>query len=108
MRCYRSLIFVCCIFSFFACKQKTRNGSGIEEGKAFTSAKTVVAKQPVPVNPDVCPTPQTIVVPQKAGQGKIELPSGKTLTLSPPETKLAGFSVHMQNYTTDQGLALDA
>jgi len=52
------------------------------------------------------PPPPTVKVPDKTGsfytKGNVKMP------LSPPENVPAGFRAHVQNFTTDDGLALDA
>ncbi|HXB12644.1 MAG TPA: two-component regulator propeller domain-containing protein [Bacteroidia bacterium] len=84
------------------------NGNDSAMGAKYPAPKTVQVKAPVAVEIDVCPPVQTIAVPEKAGTNMLAIIGGKTVQLMPPEPKPAGFSVHMQDYTTDQGLALDA
>ena len=75
---------------------------------SLASPVTVIATNPRIVLTDTCPAPKNIIVPAKPTNQTIALKNGKTLKLMPPEVKPAGFVSLMQNYTTEQGLALDA
>ncbi len=65
-------------------------------------------KPPRIVLADTCPKPQTFTLSDKAKEYRIKTSGGeKTMVISPPEIKSAGFFSHMQNFTTDNGLAFD-
>jgi ligand-binding sensor domain-containing protein/serine phosphatase RsbU (regulator of sigma subunit) len=74
--------------------------------------KPPVIKQagtPFCVNLDTCPAPRTTVVPTSAaGIHTILFKTGYSYTITPPESKTADFFVHMQTYTTEQGLPLSS
>ena len=71
---------------------------------------TVTAKAPIVHRLDTSPPPRTIPILTKPGSSYfLKTYSGpETIQLLPPETKPADFFVPMQNYNTEQGLALSS
>ena len=95
-----------CIFS---CQNGSREPITQPGAKEHQSPTVVVIKNPVSIALKDQPKPLTVVVPAKPVTYKTHIPGGGTnIYLVPPETKPAGFFSTMQNYTTDNGLALDA
>ena len=82
--------------------------------KAMEAKGTVMPqeslKPPQIVLLSTMPKPLTIEVPTKAGGSYIKKINNQDtkIDLLPPETKPAGFFYIMPNYTTADGLALDA
>jgi len=94
---------------FFSCNRNSKVPERHLQNQMYQSPKTVEAINPSPVIIDTCPKPQTIIIPVSPGTYNEHTKSGNiSIPLSPPETKPASFFLHMQNYSTDNGLALDA
>ena len=106
----RGLILVTIIFIVSSCSENNN-----ESNKDILLKKDPVVK-PVQIQAskgiktflDTCPLPSTVIVPSVPTNQKIRLADRKLLNLAPPETEPADFFVIMKNYTTEQGLALDA
>ena len=97
------------IASLFACNQKKRSVQGDIHEYAYPPPKKFVFTDPLPVDPDTCQMPQTIIIPRKPIYYTVKTKSGtKTMYLLPPETKAADSISQMHNYTSDNGLTLDA
>jgi ligand-binding sensor domain-containing protein/signal transduction histidine kinase len=101
--------FAFCILALVACKQNWQTQQKNTKVYGYPAAKTVNAISPVSVNINSCSKPVIITVPAKTGGSYNRQTKNGVITipLLPPETKPASFSVHMQTYTTDQGLVLD-
>lgn len=61
---------------------------------------------PISPLPDTCPLPKTILVPTRSTGQTHTLWNGSTVKMDAPKTVLADFFVSMQNFNTEQGLAL--
>ncbi len=104
-----SILFLTFTFFFFSCVQEQKKKKEI----SFSAPVTVRAVHPITTLLDTCPKPFVLVLPEK---GKINyiIPAAnglETVKLSAPiVTPLldgeAGGVTYMQNFNTDQGLAL--
>ncbi len=83
-------------------------GSEIQANDSLKAPQIICINNPIYINSDTCKNPRVNVIPTKPTSETITLKDGKLLKLAPPETKPADFLSIMQNYTTDQGIALDA
>ena len=110
-----AVVFFTTVLLFSSCsknRNESINGTVKHEGKftsdseAFSPGVSVIISNPIIVNSDTCPLPRNIIIPSSSKT--ITLNDGKLLKLDPPVTKPAGFLAVMQNYSTDNGLALDA
>ncbi len=108
LNCLGLLVFVLFLSSCSSADQKPIPVGGRAMRQHLVSPKTVVAGLPIAPNPDTCKPPQIIVIPTQPGKTTHTTAAGKTLSLSAPESKSAGFYSRMQNYNTEQGLALSA
>ena len=97
------------LFILVSCDQNAEQANNISFTPADSIEAPVVipAGKPIVTRLDTCPPPTQIPVAEKAGTYVIKntTPAEK-ITLSPPEVKPADFFVTMQNFNTDQGLAL--
>jgi ligand-binding sensor domain-containing protein/signal transduction histidine kinase len=113
-----AVLFIVLTLLYSSCINKPESNSGhaIEEKESLEATKanklvppvSVIISNPKTVLLDTCPKPEQISIPTVATNKTIKLKNGEILKLEPPETKPADFFVNMQNYTTDDGLALDA
>jgi ligand-binding sensor domain-containing protein/signal transduction histidine kinase len=103
------LLIICCLLSPFGCGEKDRPKPESSETPVYPSGKSVNISNLLTVIISSCPKPAIIPVPSKPGGSyKVQTKDGiVSIPLLPPENKPASFFMHMQTYTTDQGLALD-
>lgn len=93
--------------TIFGCAQnKPDQHDAFKKENAQKPSVSVTAKAPFVTLLDTCPSPRTIVIPQKASDSYvIKTEDGsKTIQLLPPETRSVGYFVSMQNFTTKDGL----
>ena len=104
--------FFCgCTFILFNCgcsSNKKNDLKNADEQGGFKLPLAVPIKNPTVVLLDTCPKPRYVAVPERAGGSYIlEVSGGNTkIDLKPPEKVTAGFFSSIQNYNTEQGLAL--
>ncbi len=99
-------VILCCLASCHYGGNKKINQT---EAKAVLPPDTVIVERAAPIFLDSRPKPQTVIIPDKPAKYTIRTARGDTtIPLLPPRVKPAGFYSLMQNYTTDNGLALDA
>jgi ligand-binding sensor domain-containing protein/serine phosphatase RsbU (regulator of sigma subunit) len=101
--------FVAALFLYSSCSSKRADDNSFAVIKTDTLIPPVstLIRNPVVINSDTCPPPQTITIPIQSSNTTINL-GGRLIKLAPPEIKPADFLSLMRTYTTDQGLALDA
>jgi ligand-binding sensor domain-containing protein/signal transduction histidine kinase len=112
------ILFIALPLLYSSCTNKQEAGSGrsntenkisgVKKTEAYIPPVSVIITNPTTILLDTCPRPQHITIPTIAANQSIKLKNGELIKLLPPETKPADFFVNMQNYTTDNGLALDA
>ncbi len=99
------------ILFIFSCSQNnTQQPDASGKKDTWKPPATITIKAPVVTRLDTCPKPRTIAIPGKPG-GSYFLKTEtvpKKIPLLPPETKPTDIFVPMQNYDTEQGLALSA
>jgi ligand-binding sensor domain-containing protein/serine phosphatase RsbU (regulator of sigma subunit) len=101
--------FITTLFLFSSCSKKNSEKNKAELTKIDTliAPVSISIANPIVVNLDTCPAPQTNIIPTKSGN-QTTIYNGRLIKLKPPEIKPADFYSIMQAYTSDQGLALDA
>jgi ligand-binding sensor domain-containing protein/serine phosphatase RsbU (regulator of sigma subunit) len=97
------------LFLFSSCSKKNSENNKTELTKAdrLIGPVAISITNPIVVNLDTCPAPQTNLIVTKPTNQTIAY-NGRLIKLKPPEIKSADFFSIMQTYTSDQGLALDA
>ncbi len=105
------LFLISFAFLINSCSQgKTGQPESLIKQDSIIPPVVVTAGNPITPNPDTCPPPRTIAVPETPGGSYIFKTTGEPIEieLAPPEKKPADFFVTMQNYNTEQGLALSS
>jgi ligand-binding sensor domain-containing protein/two-component sensor histidine kinase len=102
------LFYVLALFAYSSCSESSKEKKDLESGEAggIVPPISVLITNPISPLPDTCPPPVTIVVPTTP-IGQTIIKNGKAIKFSPPEIKPADFFSPMQNYNTDNGLAMD-
>src|SRR5687768_12521228 len=103
----RQVFFVIMGSCILSCSQKKsiqRNTS--EKKDTLKPPVTIAVKNPFIVHLDTCPPPLTITIPDRKKDSFVININGSRTVILPPEKKPADFSVLMQNYTGDRGVAL--
>ena len=99
---------VALLFAFNSCSETTENKLTINsESDSITKAIPHLIKNPIVPLEDTCLQPQYVLIPTQSSSKSIVTKMGETVLLTPPIVKKADFLSQMQNYTTDDGLALD-
>ncbi|MFI5185097.1 MAG: two-component regulator propeller domain-containing protein [Chitinophagales bacterium] len=112
-----SKILFLAVLILFSCNDKKENKTVVNESKQYSSVSpqvTLLANLPDSLQPKTIlventPVPERISIPHKPVDYTIPYQSrSETIHFSPIEKVKAEFSSIMQNYTTEQGLVLDA
>jgi len=100
-------LFLLTSFIISCSQNKPRQQSASIKKDTLQPPVIVAATNEFVIRLDTCPKPRTIAVPTKPGSYVLQTPDGpKTIKLLPPEVRPADLFVPMQNYNTEQGLAL--
>jgi ligand-binding sensor domain-containing protein/signal transduction histidine kinase len=105
------ILFMAILFFYSSCtnkKESVTEQRNIEKKDTVVPPITVLITNTKTILLDTCPPPQCIPIPSTTSNQTIKLKNGALLKLESPVTKPANFLSIMQNYTTDNGLALDA
>ncbi|MBU0486424.1 MAG: PAS domain S-box protein, partial [Bacteroidetes bacterium] len=111
-----SIVFGLFFFLAMACQNDSKHSdrsAGNKDTLTFASPIMPLAdtlKPPQVVFLDTCPRPLTIAI-LETGKKDVVIQTrkgSKIITLEPPQTIQAGFISYMQNYNTEQGLALSS
>ena len=106
---YTTFALIILLFVLNSCSENTENQAVLKsELDSITKAIPHLIKNPIVPLEDTCIQAQYVLIPTKSTSSTVTSKIGEIIQLTPPTVKKADFLSQMQNYTTDDGLALDA
>ena len=107
---FRVLILVESLFLFNSCSSKPKDiltNSEKSNSKTTSPPISILIKKPIILFTDSLKQPEVIHIPTSISGEYRTLKTGEKIKITPPSIKKSNFLSQMQNYTTDNGLALD-
>ena len=100
--------FVICVFLFFACAQKnTDSPVAADKSNSFKLPDIIPVKDPILVKLDTCPTPLTVIIPEKKADSFVLKTKDFTKVIHSPKVIPANLYVPLKTYKTSDGLPLN-
>jgi signal transduction histidine kinase/ligand-binding sensor domain-containing protein/DNA-binding response OmpR family regulator len=101
-------VSVICVFLFFACDQKNSTPPfAADKRDPFKPPDTIPVKDPMIVYLDTCPSPLTVIIPERKADSFVLKTKDFTKVIHSPKVIQANLFVPVQLYNTSDGLSLN-